>query len=68
MSDSEKTIEYELQIEDMLKSIQDRLNEFDDTKNLSEFEQGRQTAYLEIMDIIKTRHEMILSVIDETQQ
>ena len=65
MSDSEKIIEYELQIEDMLKSIQSRLNEFENTKDLSEFEQGRQTAYLEVADIIKTRHEMILSVIEE---
>lgn len=64
MSDREKIIEYELQIEDMLNTIQMRLDEFNEP-DLSEFQQGRQTAYLELLDIIKTRHEMILSVIGE---
>ena len=48
----------------MLNTIQMRLDEFNGS-DLSEFQQGRQTAYLELMDIIKTRHEMILSVIGE---
>lgn len=64
MSDNDKIIEYELQIEDMLKTLQERMNEFGDSKNLDAFEQGRQTAYFEIMDIIETRHSMIMDVIN----
>ncbi|MBQ3072937.1 MAG: hypothetical protein IJD20_06555 [Oscillospiraceae bacterium] len=65
MRDKEKLVEYELQIEDMLHALQERLDEFGDSKKLTEFEQGRQTAYLEMMDIIKTRHKMILDVLSE---
>lgn len=65
MNDKEKVVEYELQIEDMLHALQGRLDEFKDSKKLTEFEQGRQTAYLEMMDIIKTRHKMIMEVISE---
>lgn len=64
MSDKDKIIEYELQIEDMLKTLQERMNEFGDPKELDTFEQGRQTAYFEIMDIIETRHSMIMDVIN----
>lgn len=64
MSDKEKVVEYELQIEDMLRALRDRLGEFEGGKKLNEFDQGRQTAYMEMMDIIKTRHSMILEVID----
>lgn len=63
MNDREKITEYELQIEDMLHAIQERLSEFEG--NLSEFEQGRQLAYTEMMDIIKTRHQLILEVLGE---
>lgn len=65
MSDREKMVEYELHIEGMLKAIQERLDEFDSPNNLSEFEQGRQIAYIEMMDIIKTRHKMVLEVLNE---
>ena len=65
MSDNEKVVEYELQIEDMLHSLQERIDELGDSKKLTEFEQGRQAAYLEMMDIIKTRHKMILDVLSE---
>lgn len=65
MNDKEKVVEYELQIEDMLHALQERIEEFGDSKKLSEFEQGRQTAYLEMMDIIKTRHKMILDVLSD---
>ena len=65
MSDQEKVVEYELQIEDMLHALQDRLKEFEGSEKLSEFEQGRQLAYLEMMDIIKTRHSMILGVLED---
>ena len=65
MSDKDKVIEYELQIEDMLNALTSRLAEFEGKKNLSEFEQGRQLAYIEIMETIKTRHKMILEVLEE---
>lgn len=64
MSDKEKVIEYELQIEDMIHTIQQRLAEMEGQKR-SDFEDGRYLAYTEIMDIIKTRHKMIMDVISE---
>ena len=64
MSDKEKVIVYEMQIEDMLRALQDRLDELDKAKDLDDFEQGRQLAYTEMMDIIKTRHKMILEVLE----
>lgn len=64
MTDKEKLIEYELQIEDILNAVTERLAEFSDEKKMSEFEQGRHLAYMEIMDIVKTRHSMILDVLD----
>lgn len=65
MDDREKVIEYELQIEDMLKVLISRLAEFDGKKDLSDFEQGRQLAYTEMVDIIETRHKMILEVLED---
>lgn len=65
MSNKDKVTEYEMQIEDMLHALQERLDEFKDGEKLTEFEQGRQTAYLEMMDIIKTRHKMILDVLSD---
>ena len=65
MSDSEKIIEYELQIEDMLHTLQSRLDGFTNEKNLDDFEKGRQLAYQEIMEIIQTRHKMIMDVLEE---
>lgn len=65
MSDKDKVIEYELQIEDMLHTLQSRLEEFNNTKKLDDFEKGRQLAYQEIMEIIQTRHGMILDVLKE---
>lgn len=64
MNAEDKVVEYELQIEDMLHTIQERLDEFQG-KKLDDFEQGRKLAYTEMMDIIKTRHKMILDVISE---
>lgn len=64
MSDKEKVIEYELQIEDMIRTIQQRLTELESNKR-NEFEDGRYLAYTEMMDIIKTRHKMIMDVISE---
>ena len=63
MDDREKVIEYEVHIENILHVLQERLAEFGDGKGLSEFEQGRHLAYWEMMDIIKTRHSMILELI-----
>lgn len=66
MSDKEKVVEYETQIEDMLHAIQERLEELESgKKELSEFDQGRLLAFTEVTDIIKTRHEMILEVLTE---
>ena len=65
MSDRDKMLHYEVHIEDMLRVLQERLAEFGDGKSLSEFEQGRQMAYWEMMDIIKTRHSMILELIED---
>lgn len=64
MNVEDKVVEYELQIEDMLHTLQERLDEFQG-KKLDDFEQGRKLAYTEMMDIIKTRHKMILDVISE---
>ena len=64
MTAEEKVIEYELQIKDMLHAIQERLDEFAGM-SLDDFELGRHLAYVEMMDIIKTRHQMILELIEE---
>ena len=63
MTDRDKVLEYEVQIENMLHVLQERLAEFGDEKGLSDFEQGRHLAYIEMMDIIKTRHSIILELI-----
>ena len=63
MTDEQKVVQYETEIEDMLNVLQQRLSEFQGV--LDDFEQGRQLAYEEIMDIIKTRHQVILEVIKE---
>lgn len=65
MNSEEKIMQYEMQIEDMLHTLQERLNEFKENGNLSEFEQGRQLAYIEMMDIINTRYQMIMDVLFE---
>jgi hypothetical protein len=50
----------------MLHAIQERLDELDNhSKELSEFEQGRQLAFTEVLEIIKTRHEMIWEVLSD---
>lgn len=65
MSDKDKVIEYELQIEDMLHTLQARIAELESAKDLNEFEQGRHLAYIEMMEIIKSRHNMILEVLSD---
>ena len=51
----------------MLKTLQEKLSEFGDAEEMSEIEQGRQLAYTEMLDIIQTRHRMILDVIEESK-
>lgn len=63
MTSEQKVVQYETQIEDMMNVLTQRLSEFEG--ELDEFEQGRQLAYTEILDIIKTRHKIIMDVIKE---
>ena len=64
MSDQAKLQAYELHIEDMINALNDRLAELNSTKDLNEFDQGRQCAYEEMMDIIKTRHKIIMDILE----
>jgi len=65
MTDKEMVVEYELQIEDMLHAFQERLAELEGKKNLTDFERGRLLAFTEVADIIATRHQMILEVLED---
>lgn len=56
---------YEANIEDMLRVIKDRLDEFKGNQPLDTFEQGRQLAYTEMWEIIQTRHQIIMEVLSE---
>lgn len=64
MLDKDKVIVYEMQLEDLIHTLQGRLSEMEKIKR-DEFEDGRYLAYTEIMDIIKTRHKMIMDVISD---
>ena len=55
MNAEDKVIEYELQIEDMLHTLQARLEEFKGRK-LDDFEQGRRLAYALIVSIPHKQH------------
>lgn len=68
MSDKEKLLYYETHIEDMLHVLQERMAEFKSSNDYSDFEQGRQMAYWEVMDMIKTRHSMILELIEDVEE
>ena len=64
MNAEEKINTYEVYIEDMLRVFQERFNELDaNYKNLSEYEQGRWMAYYEILDIIRTRKDLIAEML-----
>lgn len=65
MEDREKIITYELHIEDMLHALKERLEELNASAELDEFQQGRQLAYIEMLDIIKTRHQMIWEMFED---
>ena len=61
----EKIAVYETQIEDMLLVFQERLKELNENTALNDFEKGRQLAYQEITEIIKTRYSMIWEVLHD---
>ena len=65
MTDSERVNAYELQIEDFLRELQKRLEEFDEENKLSSFEQGRQLAYFEVQDMLKTRYGLLREILED---
>ena len=65
MTDSERVNAYELQIEDFLRELQKRLEEFDEGNKLSPFEQGRQLAYFEVQDMLKTRYGFLREILED---
>lgn len=64
MNDKEKVVAYEMHIEDMLNVLIERLAEFEGMDELEPFQQGRHLAYIEMIDIIKTRHGLILELLE----
>lgn len=58
---------YETFIRDMLQVFLSRYKELEDAKDLSDFDKGRQLAYWEILDIIKTRKDIISDVLSEEE-
>lgn len=64
-SDKEKVITYEVHIEDMLHVLKERLSELNESTDLDEFQQGRQLAYEEMLDIIRTRHKIIWEMFED---
>lgn len=67
MDDYQKVVAYEVHIEDLLKAIAERLDELSKEPQLDDFQKGRQLAFWEVMDMIKTRHAMILELIEDIQ-
>ena len=67
MNDKEKAVVYEMHIEDMLNVLIERLAEFEGMDELEPFQQGRQLAYIEMMDIIRTRHGLILELLEDSE-
>lgn len=66
MNTDEKITTYEVFIEDMLHVFQDRFDELNKNYgNLSEYENGRWMSYWEILDIIRTRKDMISDILSE---
>ena len=65
MNHNEKVIAYEMHIGDMLNVLIERLTEFEAMDELEPFQQGRQLAYIEMMNIIKTRHRLILEMLED---
>ena len=67
MNDNEKVVAYEMHIEDMLNALIERLTEFEGMNELELFQQGRQLAYIEMMGIIRTRHSLILELLEDSE-
>lgn len=67
MNAQEKAVTYEMHIEDMLNVLIERLTEFEAMDELEPFQQGRQLAYIEMMDIIRTRHGLILELLEDSE-
>ena len=65
MNDNEKVIAYEMHIEDMLNVLVERLAEFEGKSELDPFQQGHRLAYIEMMDIIRTRYGLILELLED---
>lgn len=64
MGENEKVITYEVFIEDMLHVFQERFSELDKNREtLGEYEKGRWMGYWEILDIIKTRKDLIADML-----
>lgn len=64
MSDQEKVAAYEMHIEDLLHAILERKAELQNIEYLDDFQRGRQLAYEEVIDMIQTRHAMILELLE----
>ena len=64
MTAEEKCLEYEIQIKSMLKVIRERLDELEGVP-LDDFDAGRRLAFTEVLEIIKTRHEIIWDMISD---
>lgn len=60
--ENDKISVWETQIIDMMQTIKDRYDEIDPSE--SDFESGRQEAYQEMLEIIKTRYKMIYDVLE----
>ena len=58
---------YETFVRDMLQAFLSRYKELEDAKDLSDFDKRRQLAYWEILDIIKTRKDIIADVLSEEE-
>lgn len=56
---------YETFIRDMLNVFSERYDELHKQDRKSEFEQGREQAYWEVLDIINARKEMISEILSE---
>ena len=68
MNEKDKIAVYEMQIEDMLRAFQERLDELENaSSNLSEFDEGRLLAYTEVTDIIKTRYSILNEILTEAE-
>lgn len=65
ITDYEKAVAYEVHIKDLLIGITERLDELNSQSKLDDFEKGRQMAFFEVVDMIKTRYEMIWELIED---